>query len=314
MALIRRSTHLALASPAAVATAAACLRRGGLVAMPTETVYGLAADATSDKAVAGVFAAKGRPAFNPLIAHVLDVEQAKRFAAFSKQAEILAEAFWPGPLTLVLPVGPGCAVSLLARAGADTVALRAPAHETARALIEAVGAPLAAPSANRSGRVSPTTAAHVLADLDGRIDWILDGGACRYGLEIDDRCLSRCRARALSSGRDRSRRDRGPDRGAAGAGAVGESADCAGAPKVTLRASRPSPSRSLGRGDHRSRPRLWRRIVRTPLDGATRPFAVWGPGRGGLEPVRVFARFGRKRRLDHRGRSGSRSRSRSGNQ
>ncbi len=183
MALIRRSTHLALASPAAVATAAACLRRGGLVAMPTETVYGLAADATSDKAVAGVFAAKGRPAFNPLIAHVLDVEQAKRFAAFSKQAEILAEAFWPGPLTLVLPVGPGCAVSLLARAGADTVALRAPAHETARALIEAVGAPLAAPSANRSGRVSPTTAAHVLADLDGRIDWILDGGACRYGLE-----------------------------------------------------------------------------------------------------------------------------------
>jgi L-threonylcarbamoyladenylate synthase len=151
--------------------------------MPTETVYGLAADATSDRAVAGIFAAKGRPAFNPLIAHVLDVEQAQRCAVFSRQAEMLADAFWPGPLTLVLPVRSGCSVSLLGRAGLHTVALRAPAHETARALIKATGAPLAAPSANRSGRVSPTTAAHVLADLDGKIDWILDGGACRYGLE-----------------------------------------------------------------------------------------------------------------------------------
>ena len=151
--------------------------------MPTETVYGLAADATSDQAVAAIYAAKERPAINPLIAHVLDLEAAREQAVFSPQAERLARAFWPGPLTLVLAAAPVCRISLLARAGLDTVALRSPADETARALIEAAGVPLAAPSANRSGRVSPTTAAHVLADLDGRVDWILDGGPCRYGLE-----------------------------------------------------------------------------------------------------------------------------------
>jgi len=151
--------------------------------MPTETVYGLAADATSDQAVAAIYAAKERPAINPLIAHVLDLKAAREHAVFGPEAERLARAFWPGPLTLVLPAAPFCRVSLLARAGLDTVALRSPADETARALIEAAGVPLAAPSANRSGRVSPTTAAHVLADLDGRIDWILDGGPCRYGLE-----------------------------------------------------------------------------------------------------------------------------------
>ena len=151
--------------------------------MPTETVYGLAADATSDSAVARVFAAKGRPGFNPLIAHVLDVEEARKHAAFGPDAERLARAFWPGPLTLVLPVAVGCRVSLLARAGLDTLAIRIPAHPVSRALIGAAGVPLAAPSANRSGRVSPTTAAHVLADLEGRIDWILDGGPSRHGLE-----------------------------------------------------------------------------------------------------------------------------------
>jgi L-threonylcarbamoyladenylate synthase len=151
--------------------------------MPTETVYGLAADATSDQAVAAIYAAKERPAINPLIAHVLDLEAAHEHAVFNPEAERLARAFWPGPLTLVLPAALICRVSLLARAGLDTVALRSPADETARALIEAAGVPLAAPSANRSGRVSPTTAAHVLADLDGRVDWILDGGPCRYGLE-----------------------------------------------------------------------------------------------------------------------------------
>ena len=176
-------TRLAAASPGSIAAAAACLRGGGLIAMPTETVYGLAADATSDAAVAAIYAAKERPAINPLIAHVLDVETAREHAAFSPEAERLGRAFWPGPLTLVLPIAATCRVSLLARAGLDTVALRSPAHETARALIEAAGVPLAAPSANRSGRVSPTTAAHVVADLDGRVDWILDGGPCRYGLE-----------------------------------------------------------------------------------------------------------------------------------
>jgi L-threonylcarbamoyladenylate synthase len=176
-------TRLAAASPGSIAAAAACLRGGGLVAMPTETVYGLAADATSDAAVAAIYAAKERPAINPLIAHVLDLEAAREHAAFGPEAERLGRAFWPGPLTLVLPIAATCRVSLLARAGLDTVAMRSPAHETARALIEAAGVPLAAPSANRSGRVSPTTAAHVVADLDGRVDWILDGGPCRYGLE-----------------------------------------------------------------------------------------------------------------------------------
>ncbi len=183
MAASRRTTHIAPASAETIAAAAACLCRGGLVAMPTETVYGLAADATSDAAVARVFAAKGRPSFNPLIAHVLDLEAARDYAVFGAEAERLAQAFWPGPLTLVLPVVPACRVSLLARAGLDTLAVRAPAHPVARRLIEAARLPLAAPSANRSGRVSPTTAAHVLADLEGRIDWIIDGGASPHGLE-----------------------------------------------------------------------------------------------------------------------------------
>ena len=183
MAPNQTRTRCESANESSIRAAAASLRDGGLVAMPTETVYGLAADATSDKAVARLFVAKGRPAFNPLIAHVLDLERARSHGRFSREAEMLAEAFWPGPLTLVLPVAASCRISLLARAGLDTVALRVPAHETARALIQAAGTPLAAPSANRSGRVSPTTAAHVLADLDGEIDWILDGGPSRYGLE-----------------------------------------------------------------------------------------------------------------------------------
>jgi L-threonylcarbamoyladenylate synthase len=151
--------------------------------MPTETVYGLAADATSDAAVAAIYAAKERPAINPLIAHVLDIDAAREHAIFGPEAETLARAFWPGPLTLVLPVASTCRISLLARAGLETAAIRSPSHETARALIDAAGVPLAAPSANRSGAVSPTTAAHVATDLDGRVDWILDGGPCRHGLE-----------------------------------------------------------------------------------------------------------------------------------
>jgi L-threonylcarbamoyladenylate synthase len=183
MALDLKTTRVVRASPEAIAAAAACLRAGGLVAMPTETVYGLAADATSDSAVAAIYAAKERPAINPLIVHVLDIETARRHAIFSSDAEKLARAFWPGPLTLVLPVASTSRISLLARAGLDSVAVRSPSHETARALIEAAGAPLAAPSANRSGAVSPTTADHVAADLDGRVDWILDGGPCWHGLE-----------------------------------------------------------------------------------------------------------------------------------
>jgi len=149
MRLDGKMTRLAEATPEAIAHAAGCLRAGGLVAMPTETVYGLAADATSDAAVAAIYVAKERPAINPLISHVLDIEAARRQAIFGLEAETLAHAFWPGPLTLVLPVASTCRISLLARAGLETAAIRSPSHETARALIEAAGVPLAAPSAKR---------------------------------------------------------------------------------------------------------------------------------------------------------------------
>jgi L-threonylcarbamoyladenylate synthase len=178
-----RITRIAPAGAEAVAAAAAALRAGGLVAMPTETVYGLAGDATSDVAVAAIFAAKERPAFNPLIAHFADPRSAAREAIFDENAKRLARAFWPGPLTLVAPASSTCRVSLLARAGLDSLALRAPDHPVARALIEAAGVPLVAPSANRSGRISPTRAEHVAADLEGRIDWILDSGPTPLGLE-----------------------------------------------------------------------------------------------------------------------------------
>jgi L-threonylcarbamoyladenylate synthase len=176
-------TRMLQADPAAIAAAAACLRAGGLVAFPTETVYGLGADAANGEAVARLYAAKGRPAFNPLIAHVADLAAARRLAVFDAAAERLAAAFWPGPLTLVLPKRPDCPVSDLALAGLDSVALRVPAHAMARALIEAFGGPVVAPSANRSGHVSPTSATHVMSDLRGRIDMVLDGGSCAVGVE-----------------------------------------------------------------------------------------------------------------------------------
>ncbi|HEX8666564.1 MAG TPA: L-threonylcarbamoyladenylate synthase [Beijerinckiaceae bacterium] len=168
---------------AGIARASDILARGALVAFPTETVYGLGADATSAAAVARIYAAKARPRFNPLIAHVADLATARREGVFDVDALALARKFWPGPLTLVVPAAPGGAVCDLARAGLDSVALRVPAHPLAHALLERAGRPIAAPSANRSGRVSPTAAAHVLADLDGRIDAVLDGGASEVGLE-----------------------------------------------------------------------------------------------------------------------------------
>jgi L-threonylcarbamoyladenylate synthase len=167
----------------AVAEAAALLREGGIVAFPTETVYGLGADATDGTAVAGIFAAKGRPQDNPLIVHIADREQADALAAEIGPVErALMDRFWPGPLTLVLPVRPG-AVPKEVTAGLDTVGVRMPAHPLALRLIRAAGRPLAAPSANRSGRPSPTTAAHVLADLGGRIGGVLDGGPAGIGVE-----------------------------------------------------------------------------------------------------------------------------------
>jgi L-threonylcarbamoyladenylate synthase len=154
-----------------------------LVAFPTETVYGLGADATNAAAVAKLYAAKGRPSFNPLISHVAEAAATRALARFDAAAETLAAAFWPGPLTLVLPKSPACPVAELATAGLDTIAVRMPAHPVARALIAALGRPVVAPSANRSGHVSPTTAAHVLADLGARIDLVLDGGPARVGVE-----------------------------------------------------------------------------------------------------------------------------------
>jgi L-threonylcarbamoyladenylate synthase len=167
----------------AIAEAATAIRAGRLVAFPTETVYGLGADATSDSAVAAVFAAKDRPRFNPLIVHVPGAAAARAFAAFDARAAALAAAFWPGPLTLVLPRARNCPASRLVSAGLETLAVRMPDHPIALALLEACARPIAAPSANPSGRASPTTAAHVAAMLEGRVDLILDGGPCRVGLE-----------------------------------------------------------------------------------------------------------------------------------
>jgi L-threonylcarbamoyladenylate synthase len=169
--------------PADIARAATLLRAGELVGFPTETVYGLGADARNGRAVAGVFEAKGRPHFNPLICHFASAEAAFAQVEADDRARALAAAFWPGPLTLVLPRRDGCEVDLLAGAGLDTLAVRVPAHPVALALIAAMDGPVAAPSANRSGGVSPTTAAHVLAGLDGRIAAVIDGGACPVGVE-----------------------------------------------------------------------------------------------------------------------------------
>src|SRR5947207_1535483 len=171
------------ASDSAIARAAQLLCAGELVAFPTETVYGLGGDATSEAAVARIFAAKGRPRFNPLIVHVPGLAEAEPLAVFDERARNAARRFWPGPLTLVLPRRASGGLSLLASAGLDTVALRAPAHPVAQQLLRAAGIPIAAPSANRSGRISPTTAAHVAAELGSRVALILDGGACPVGLE-----------------------------------------------------------------------------------------------------------------------------------
>lgn len=168
---------------AGIARASALIRQGELVAIPTETVYGLAGDATNDRAVARIYEAKARPRFNPLIVHVLDRNSAATHAIFSENAGRLADKFWPGPLTLVLQRRADCRISLLASAGLDTIAVRAPAHPVARAVLQKCGLPLAAPSANPAGRLSPTEAAHVADMLGDGVAMILDGGPCRYGIE-----------------------------------------------------------------------------------------------------------------------------------
>jgi L-threonylcarbamoyladenylate synthase len=176
-------TELLHDDPAAIARAAAMLRAGELVAFCTETVYGLGGDATNPVAVAAIFAAKGRPQFNPLISHYPDAEAAFRHVVPNEAARALADAFWPGALTLVLPRRADCPVALLTGAGLETLAVRVPDHPTALALLRAVDRPVAAPSANRSGQVSPTTARHVMEGLGGRIAAVLDSGPCRVGVE-----------------------------------------------------------------------------------------------------------------------------------
>ena len=178
-----RLTELLVDDAAGIARAAELLRAGELVAFGTETVFGLGADATNARAVAAVFDAKGRPHFNPLICHYPDAAAAFADVEFFDAARRLAEAFWPGPLTLVLPRRTTCPVVLLAGAGLDTLAVRVPAHASALALLREVGRPVAAPSANRSGQVSPTTAGHVLEGLGGRVAAVLDNGPCLVGVE-----------------------------------------------------------------------------------------------------------------------------------
>ena len=184
----------------AIAAAAAAIARAESVAVPTETVYGLAADARSDIAVAAVFAAKQRPSFNPLIVHVADLGAAQQIGTFSSTALALASVYWPGPLTLVLPYRPEAQMSQLATAGLNTIALRVPAHRAMQALLAATGAPLAAPSANASGGISPTTAGHVLQSLRGRIGLVIDDGPTRSGIESTILAVDGDMARVLRPG------------------------------------------------------------------------------------------------------------------
>ncbi|MBI1361081.1 MAG: threonylcarbamoyl-AMP synthase [Alphaproteobacteria bacterium] len=196
----REAAPVVPADDANLVSASRILLDGGLVAMPTETVYGLAADATNGRAVASIYTAKGRPSFNPLICHVADRAMAETCAVFSPLAHALADHFWPGPLTLVLPRAATCPVSELATAGLDTIAVRMPKSPAALELIRLVGRPLAAPSANPSERLSPTTAAHVAENLGDRIDLILDGGVCRAGLESTIIALTKTGAAMLRPG------------------------------------------------------------------------------------------------------------------
>jgi L-threonylcarbamoyladenylate synthase len=185
------SSRIKPANSETIAEAARLIRAGGLVAFPTETVYGLGADATNGKAVAAIFAAKDRPEFNPLIIHVAGVEDAENLVQFDDRARAVAAALWPGPLSLILPRTETCPVSLLAGAGLQTLAVRVPFQPTAQALMRAAATPIAAPSANRSGEVSPTSAAHVAASLGDAVDIILDDGPCEIGLESTVLDLSR---------------------------------------------------------------------------------------------------------------------------
>ena len=196
----QRQPEILAPDPTGIARAAELLASGALVAIPTETVYGLAADARNGVAVAAIFEAKGRPSFNPLIVHVADLRQAEEFAVFSDTALALAQAFWPGPLTLVLPQRRGTGIAKLATAGLDTLAIRVPAHDVAQALLRRFGGPVAAPSANPSGRISPTSGDHVIAGLGPKVAAILDAGPTPVGLESTILAVEGERVRLLRQG------------------------------------------------------------------------------------------------------------------
>ncbi|HVJ33011.1 MAG TPA: L-threonylcarbamoyladenylate synthase [Terriglobia bacterium] len=193
-------TEILPASKENIALAARSLRAGRLVAFPTETVYGLGGNALDDHAVAAIYAAKNRPDFNPLIVHLPGLDMAAQFVHITETAKLLARRFWPGPLTLILPRLADCRLSLLLSAGLETVAIRAPHHPVAQALLTACGFPLAGPSANPSGRISPTRPEHVVEGLDGKIDYVLDGGACKVGVESSVLDLSGTRPALLRPG------------------------------------------------------------------------------------------------------------------
>jgi L-threonylcarbamoyladenylate synthase len=219
--------------------------------VPTETVYGLAADATDSRAVAGIYAAKGRPSFNPLIVHVADADAAERVARFDDRARLLARAFWPGPLTMVLPLRPDAGIASLVTAGLDSIAVRVPAHRAMQGLLAASGRPLAAPSANASGTISPTRAAHVLATLDGRIPLILDDGPTRAGLESTIIGLTGVQPRLLRPG---------PIAAATLAAALGElvlAADGGAVVAPGMLASHYAPSKPLRLNATDARPGEW---------------------------------------------------------
>ncbi len=198
--MAQTKTRIETATAVSIDQAGALIHDGRLVAFPTETVYGLGADATNGKAIAALFQAKGRPKFNPLIVHVVGIDSAARIVATDDRCEKLAARFWPGPLTMVLPRNRNCPVHELAGAGLSTLGVRAPDHAVAQGLLAASGSPIAAPSANRSGHVSPTTGRHVMASLDGHIDMVLDGGPCRVGIESTVLDLSGAHAVILRSG------------------------------------------------------------------------------------------------------------------
>ncbi len=292
-------TRVLKADRQAIEAAARCLSAGGLVAFPTETVYGLGADAGNGEAIARLYAAKGRPAFNPLIAHVPDAATARKLGRFDADAEQLAAAFWPGPLTLVLPRLPDAAVADLALAGLDSVAVRVPAHPVAHALLQAFGGPVVAPSANRSGHVSPTSAAHVLADLRGRIDMVVDAGPCPVGVESTIVACLGAPTLLRPGGVERAEIERVLGRALDVAPAEAGRPARARHAGLALCAQGAAAAASAGRATGRGAARL--RAGAGIFRPHAQPLAARRPDRGGSQSVFAFARIGCFRRRHHRG-------------